>query len=129
RLAWRLFHRAPTLPASMPKLERLAARLGHFGLYVTILLMTLTGWAMISAAKFPSVLFQSMPFPLLPWLSNLPPEEKEAYEHLFKGAHGFLGNVLLVLIGLHVAAALRHAIILKDGILSRMLPGFGSKPL
>jgi cytochrome b561/polyisoprenoid-binding protein YceI len=125
RLAWRVLHKAPTLPASMPAYERGAAKLGHFALYLAIFLMALSGWAMISASDKPSVLFQYTRFPLLPWISGLPVEDKKAYARIFEDVHGVLANVLLVLIGGHIAAALRHAIILKDGTFSRMLPRFG----
>ncbi|MBI4725183.1 MAG: cytochrome b, partial [Rhodomicrobium sp.] len=128
RAFWRLLHPVPALPASTPKMERIAAHLTHLGLYLVIILVTLTGWAMISAAKYPSVLFQSMPFPLLPWLSDMAPADKEAYLLLFRCAHIFLGTILLVLIAIHVAAALRHALVLRDGILARMLPQFGHRP-
>jgi cytochrome b561 len=42
-----------------------------------------------------------------------------------KGIHSLLGNIMLVLVGLHVLAALRHHFILRDAVLRRMLP-FGS---
>lgn len=122
RLIWRFIQPAPTLPASMPRLERLGAHLGHFGLYLALFLMPVTGWAMISASDKPSVLFQYTAFPMIPWLQGLPAEQKKVYEAMFRVAHGFISNVLLVLIAVHVVAALRHAILLKDGILTRMLP-------
>ncbi len=125
RLVWRLLCPVPTLPSSMPKLERIAAHLGHFALYVVIFLVTLAGWSMISASDKPSVLFQSFPFPMIPWLHSLSAEDKKAYAHLFGEAHEFLGYLLLMFIAIHVAAALRHAFLLKDGILARMLPRFG----
>jgi polyisoprenoid-binding protein YceI len=109
----------------MPRYERIAAHLGHLAIYLTLFLQTLSGWAMISTSDRPSVLYQYTAFPLLPWLSDLPVENKKAWEKTFEGAHEFLGNVLLVLLAIHIAAALRHAILLRDGILTRMLPRFG----
>lgn len=125
RLLWRLAQPSPSLPATMPRLERMAAHLGHFALYLTLFLMPLTGWAMISSSPLPSSLYLLTAFPKLPWLSQLPPDEMKSYASLFANAHGFLANVLMVLVGVHIAAALRHAILLKDGIFSRMLPRFG----
>ena len=52
----------------------------------------------------------------------------KAYHHLLEGAHGLLGWVLLVLIVLHIAGALYHGIVLKDGIMSSMKPNFGKRP-
>jgi cytochrome b561/polyisoprenoid-binding protein YceI len=125
RLIWRLLHPAPTLPASMPKMERYAAHLGHAGLYLTVVLLTLSGWAVISLSKFPSVFFEFAPIPRLPWLAGLPDEIGKSYHDTYSVAHWALGLLLAALIAVHVAAALRHAIVLKDGILARMLPRFG----
>ncbi len=127
RLFWRLLSKVPELPATMPAYERAAAKLAHLALYLTIVFMTLTGWALISASDKPSVLFQYTRFPLLPWLSELPAVDKKAYVEVFEKAHGLLGYMLLALIAGHVAAALRHAAVLRDGIMSRMLPRLGGK--
>ncbi len=124
RLLWRAIQAAPALPATMPKLERVAAKLGHLVLYVLLFALPLTGWAMISTSKRPSLLFGYFDFPLLPWLSELPDGAKKSYHEIFENAHGLLANVMLFLIAIHAAAALRHAILLKDGIFSRMLPRF-----
>jgi cytochrome b561/polyisoprenoid-binding protein YceI len=129
RLLWRLFNPAPALPSSMPKLERTGAHLAHLGLYIVIFLITLAGWALISVADKPSVLFQYTRFPLLPWLSDLPAAQKKEYAEFFQEAHEVLGYVLLGLLALHVAAVARHAFLLKDGISGRMLPRFRSKPV
>jgi cytochrome b561 len=65
-----------------------------------------------------------MDIPLIPWLSDLSSDTKKSYHEIFEGAHGMLANMLLFFIAAHVAAALRHAILLKDGVFSRMLPRF-----
>jgi len=125
RLVWRFSHPAPELPPSMPKRERAAAYLAHAALYVTIFLIAIAGWGMISASKFPSSFFEVALIPKLPWLSGLPASDQKSYEELFKTMHMLLGYALLALITIHLAGALRHAIILRDGIFSRMLPRFG----
>ena len=127
RLLWRSFHAAPALPSSVPGRERFAAHLAHLSLYAVLFLMPLSGWAMITASDKPSVLFGYTAFPLIPWLSELPLDQKKAYGEIFKGIHEFTANVLLFLIVIHVAAALRHAFVLRDGIMSRMLPRFGRR--
>ena len=124
RLFWRSVHAAPALPTSMPNRERMVAHLGHLALYAALFLMPLSGWAMISASHKPSVLFGYTAFPLIPWLSGLPLDQKKVSSEFFKGIHEFTANVLLFLIVIHVAAALRHAFVLKDGVMTRMLPRF-----
>src|SRR5262249_22259802 len=127
RFLWRLFNPAPALPSSMPRLERIGAHLGHFGLYLVIFLMTLTGWAMISVSDKPSILFQYTRFPLLPWLIDLPAAQKKDYLEFFEEAHELLGYALLALIAVHTAAVARHAFLLKDGVSARMMPRLRSK--
>jgi cytochrome b561/polyisoprenoid-binding protein YceI len=128
RLLWRLLNPPPALPSSMRKLERIAAHLGHLALYAVIFLITFAGWAMISVSDKPSVLFQYTRFPLVPWLSDLPAAQKKDYLDFFKEAHELLGYVLLTLLAVHIAAAARHAFLLKDGVSSRMIPRLRSKP-
>jgi polyisoprenoid-binding protein YceI len=62
--------------------------------------------------------------PLAKWF---PAEQKKEYAHFFKEVHEFTANVLLFLIVIHVVAAFRHAFVLRDGIMSRMLPRFGRR--
>ena len=127
RLIWRSFNPVPELPASMPERQKKAAHGMHHLIYLAIFLMTLAGWAMISASDKPSVLFQLTSFPKLPWLSDLPAGDKKAYKEFFESAHAILGYAVLVLIAAHIAGALYHAIVLKDGVLSSMKPNFGKR--
>jgi len=122
RLLWRLASPAPGLPSEMPALEQRAAHAGHFLLYLLLFLMPLSGWLMISASDKPSVLFQFTAFPLLPWIGDLPPDQKKYLAAIFRETHVLLSYTLLALVVIHIAAALRHAFLLHDGILSRMLP-------
>ncbi|MGO9472652.1 MAG: YceI family protein [Rhodomicrobium sp.] len=126
RLIWRLFNPVPALPPSIPERQRMAALIVHAAFYLSIFLIAMMGWAAISVSNRPSVLFQLTPFPLLPWLSDLPAAGKKAYKDIFESAHTILGYTLLVLIALHLAGALRHAM-LKDGIVSTMTPRFGQR--
>ncbi len=128
RIIWRLFNPVPELPASMPERQKKAAHALHYLLYLTIFAVTLAGWAVISTSSRPSVLFQLTSFPQLPWLSDLAAADKKAYHHLFEEVHEFLGWALLVLVVVHIAGALYHGIVLKDGVFSSMKPNFGKKP-
>jgi cytochrome b561/polyisoprenoid-binding protein YceI len=124
RLVWRALSAPPALPETVSKRERAAAHLVHFALYAALFLMTLSGWAMISASGKPSALFNYTAFPLIPGLSGLPAADKKSLAGLFKAVHQVTAYALLALVALHIAAALRHAFILKDRIMSRMLPRF-----
>jgi len=109
RLLWRLASPAPGLPSEMPALEQRAAHAGHFLLYLLLFLMPLSGWLMISASDKPSVLFQFTAFPLLPWIGDLPPDQKKYLAAIFRETHVLLSYTLLALVVIHIAAALRHA--------------------
>jgi len=115
RLVWRHgFAHLPPFPASMPKLQQRLATLNEYALYALLLIQPLTGLG--------NVLFHGRPFALFAW--NVPAlvARHEAVFHLFRSIHKFGAWGLLALIGVHAAAALFHALILRDGVLQRMLP-------
>ncbi|MET0372042.1 MAG: YceI family protein [Sphingobium sp.] len=89
----------------------------HAGLYVFMLGAPLTGWALVSTAnvKVPTLVFGLIPLPHLP----LPMGAHGAAE----GAHGLLALLGIALFLLHVAGALRHHMLMGDGLLWRMMPG------
>jgi cytochrome b561 len=126
RVQWRLTHRPPPSPGTMPPLERKAADGAHIALYTFLFFLPLTGWALVSASPFniPTVLYGVVPWPHLPVLSTL--EDKVPVEHVLKLIHGKGAWLLIALAGVHAGAALRHHFILRDGIMQRMLP-FGRK--
>ncbi len=124
RLVWRGLHPAPALPSTMPSQQQMLAKLGHLALYALAIALPLTGWALISTSERPSLFFGN-PFPLIRFLAELPAATKKEYHETLEGAHELLANGLIFLIAAHVLAALRHAFVLKDGVLSRMLPRFG----
>ena len=119
RLAWRLTHRPPALPEriarAMPRWQHLAHAGVHHLMYVLFLAVPLLGWAYSSAAGFPIVLFGALP---LPDLVGKNPELAEA----LKPWHGYAAYALATLAVLHVAGALKHQLIDRDGLISRMLP-------
>jgi cytochrome b561 len=117
RIAWRVAHRPPPLPADTPGWERGAAHATHWTLYLLLVLLPLSGWVMVSGpeGRRPLSWFGAFDLPYLPVTS--PAAEGAAK------AHGLLGWVMLTLVLLHVAAALRHHLLLRDQVLARMLPG------
>ena len=115
RLAWRITHRPPALPAHMPKLQQFAAHAGHLALYALMFAIPVSGWLMSSAKGFQTVYFGVLPIP------DLLAKNPELGE-LLATLHGGL-NLLLVLTVLgHAAAALKHHFVDKDDVLRRMLP-------
>lgn len=116
RLAWRLTHRPPALPTHMQGLVRVAAHAGHHVLYLLMFAIPLSGWLMSSAKGFQTVLFGVFP---LPDLLN----KDEALGEILQQLHFILNMALLVVVVGHVAAAIKHHVIDKDDVLTRMLPG------
>ena len=129
RIVWRLTHRPPELPGDMKGLERVAAHLTHGALYGLQMFMPLSGWAMVSvsALGIPTLLYGTILWPDLPVLSTL--QNKAPVEAALKAVHHWGGWFLLALIGLHIAAALRHHFVLNDNTLRQMLPAIGRKPV
>ncbi|MEO0976728.1 MAG: cytochrome b [Pseudomonadota bacterium] len=121
RLLWRLVNPTPKLPAGMHPLEKTAAHLGHVGLYALIFAMPITGWFMVSASPWgiPTVLFNILPVPHLPVPEAL--GTKEQAEGFFKFLHEYGAFLLIALIVVHVAAALKHHFIARDDTLKRMV--------
>ena len=116
RVAWRVTHRPPPLPASTPAWQRKAAAAGHALLYVLIFLVPLSGWLQSSAKGYPTVYLGWLPLP------DAVGKDKPLAD-LFHQAHEVLTTALLVLVALHVAAALKHHFVDRDGLLRRMTVG------
>ena len=115
RLCWRVTHRPPPYPLDMSKLQQAAAHAGHFALYLLMIAIPLTGWLMSSAKGVQTVWFGVLPLP------DLLGRDKALGKQLAE-MHSALNIGLLVLIGVHAAAALMHHVVHKDDILRRMLP-------
>jgi cytochrome b561/polyisoprenoid-binding protein YceI len=126
RVLWRLLVKPPVLPSNMPAWEKAAARGTHLILYILLVMLPLTGWVLVSVASIniPTHLYGQIPWPHIPTFAELSAETKKTIEPLVKNAHATMGWALLILVIIHVAAALRHSLILKDGVMSRMLPRF-----
>ncbi len=119
RLVWRLAHRPPALPAevsqAMPSWQTRAYHATHHLLYGLFFAVPVAGWAYSSAAGFPIVLFGQLPLP------DLLAVNKDLAEQI-KPLHEWLAFALVGLAGLHIAAALKHHWLDRDGLLLRMLP-------
>jgi cytochrome b561 len=120
RLVWRLTHRPPALPrrieSAMPSWQLRAYHASHHLMYALFIIVPLMGWAYSSMAGFPIVWFGVLPLP------DFVAVDKE-FARVIKPLHGWLAYTLLALVIVHVAAALKHHFIDRDGLLARMRPG------
>ncbi|MEM6906051.1 MAG: cytochrome b [Pseudomonadota bacterium] len=123
RIGWRFVNPTPELPGEMTALERLGARLGHLALYGLVIAMPVTGWLMSTASTLQDSygiknmvfgLFE-MPDPFVPGSSVL--------EEIFSRAHTASAIALGLLVAGHIAVALRHQFVKRDGLLRRMIVG------
>jgi cytochrome b561 len=112
RLAWRLTHRPPAVMA-MPAWQARAAHAAHVALYVLFFAVPLAGWAYSSAAGFPVVWFGVLPLP------DLVAPNRELAEAI-KPLHKILALTLAAIVLVHVAGALKHQLVDRDGLLRRM---------
>ena len=115
RLVWRLTHPEPPPEAGVPPWQNTSAHIVHWLLYSLLFVVPILGWLNASWRGFPLIMF-GLEMPTLlatrapgwAWTGDL---------------HGLLANyAILTLVGLHVAAALYHWLIRRDGVLQRMLP-------
>jgi cytochrome b561 len=116
RLAWRLAVPPPPLPGSMPEWEKRAADISHHLLYLFLFAVPLSGWLMSSAKGFSTVWFGILKIPDL--IPKNPPLGAALEE-----VHWMLNKMLLAVIAVHVAAALKHHFVDRDDVLARMTPG------
>jgi cytochrome b561 len=119
RALWRARHPPPPLPP-MPAWEARAAEITHRLLYLMLLVVPISGWLMSSAKGFQTVWFGVLPLPDLL-------HKDKALGAALEDVHFALNMILLTLIGLHVAAALKHYFIDHDRVLQRMLPRAAAK--
>lgn len=113
RLWLRFFTATPALPRSIPVWQRALAHLSHWALYAMMLAQPLIGWAMLSAAGYPITIGSGIVLPPILSINN------DAYA-LLRSLHTLVALLLFVTIVGHLAAALLHALILRDGVFESM---------
>lgn len=123
RIGWRIGHRPPALPASIPSWQQTSARLVQTGLYALMIVLPLLGWAFVSTTTFqvPTYLFGIVPLPHLPLGVDQTRAEQFAELHEL-GAFAMIG-----LFALHAGAAFYHHFVVRDGVLASMLPAGKSR--
>jgi cytochrome b561 len=115
RLATRLLTRLPEFPAAMPQQERFVAKASERLLYALFLALPLVGWAMLSAGHYPIVMFGAVHLP------TILPAKPELYATL-RETHTILAYLLFLTFLAHMGAVLFHTLVLRDGLLERMVP-------
>lgn len=114
RVAWRLQHQTPLPPRTMPEWQATVAKMTHMALYLLMLMMPLSGFL---AASFGPGPFQMLGVTLPNWAGS----DREVHD-FFTGLHFATAMLLSVLVAVHVIAALKHWLIDRDQVMSRMLP-------
>jgi len=114
RLAWRLSHPPPPFPRTLPSWERLAAVMNHRILYLLMFIQPISGYLSSSFSGYKTRYF-GIPLPHWGW-------KDEALNTFFNTIHVVDAYLLFALVTLHVLAALRHLLILRDRIFQRILP-------
>jgi cytochrome b561 len=113
RLAWRWRRPPPPLPAGMAGWERRLAGASHAALYALMLALPLSGYVYSLAAGFPVVFLGLLPLPVLI-------EPDPALKAPLVALHHLLAWALIGVLVLHVAAALKHRFVDRDGVYERM---------
>lgn len=117
RVAWRFTHPVPALPATMAPWERMAARASHVLFYLLMLGLPLSGWLRVSTDRYgiPTLYFGLFEVPHFPLVSD-------RASYLMHEVHEIMGNAMILLVIIHVGAALKHHFWDRDTVLKRMLP-------
>lgn len=141
RLGWRLANPPPPMPPHMPAWERFVAKATHWAFYALMIGLPLSGWVFVSAGwslhdnsslAVPTHFFGTFQVPALFGLSRAAEDVRAAVAQASMSAHSLMAWAALVLVVLHVGAALKHHLFDKDNVLTHMIPGLraldGSAP-
>ena len=125
RVGWRLSHPVPPLPEDMSAMLRLLARTTQFLLYVLIVAIPLSGWAMASASPFglPTRFFGLVEWPQIAYFADMTRAQKMPLHERLEDLHALLAWSAIVLVPIYVAGALYHQFVRRDAVVARMLPG------
>ncbi|MBA1229453.1 cytochrome b [Pseudomonas viridiflava] len=115
RLVNRLRHRAPELPADIPRWQVISAEASHWVLYALMFSLPLLGWGVRSAGGWPVTMFPGV---MLPPIAPVHP----VWYAILRDAHGLLAWFLFAVVLMHLGAALMHAWVRRDGVFSTMTP-------
>ena len=100
----------------MPAWQVKASNISHALLYTCLIIMPIAGFTASQFTKYGVTYFE---------LFKIPPmasQNKVLYD-FFQGVHENTAYLLMVLVTVHIVAALHHLLVAKDGVFRRMLPG------
>ncbi|MDO9524867.1 MAG: cytochrome b [Gemmobacter sp.] len=118
RLVWRWRNPAPKLPESLSPLQAKVALLTHGLLYALLVAVPVAGYIRVRAGGFPIESLDALELPTLV-------AKSEGLAEAAKSVHDISGSVLIVLLAMHIGAALFHRFVRRDGVFERMWPPFG----
>lgn len=129
RLAWWRVRPKVAALRGLGEGARRAASVVHAAFYALMILMPLSGWAMISADKGgrATVIWGVLPWPKIAPLEALDPAVQEQIHGILGRTHWVLGLVIAALVAAHVAGALLHQFVAREPALQRMLPRLKSR--
>ncbi len=127
RVLWRWRNPPPPLPDDMTPWEKRLSHGVHMAFYGLMIGLPLLGWLLVSTSKFQvsTVLFGTVSWPHLPFTEGL---RGGAVHDITEFLHSKGAWVLIVLLGLHVAGAVKHEIAAEQGVFKRMIPGLFGRP-
>lgn len=128
RIAWRLLNPPPPEPSTLKPLEQKLSHVVHIAFYALMVIIPLTGWLLVSISPFQisTVLFGAVDWPHLPFTSGLR-QGNELLHGIVENIHSKGAWVIIVLLGLHVAGAVKHEFGGEEGVIKRMIPGLFGK--
>lgn len=112
RIFWRLSHKPPALPESLPAWQRTVAGILHFALYLLMFIQPVSGYLSSLLGAKPVTFFGIV---IPQWV-----EKNDAIRPFFHDTHEIAGIIFTALVVIHIAAAIKHQLA-KDGIAQRML--------
>lgn len=128
RIAWRLLNPPPPDPESLKPLEKKLSHIVHIAFYALMVIIPLAGWLLVSISPFQisTVLFGAVDWPHLPFTSGLR-QGNDLLHGIVETIHSKGAWGIIILLGLHVAGAVKHEISSEEGVLKRMIPGLFGK--
>lgn len=126
RLAWRFLNPPPPDAPDLKRWEKGLSHATHWGFYLVMIAMPLTGWIMVSTSRVvvPTLLYGAVPWPDIPGFGGLAAGAKHTWHEAAEAAHGLIIKGAYVLLALHVAGALKHQLFPGEtAVIPRMAPG------